>query len=48
LEFATKNEMKEKTIWEIVNSIALGTLPYYDSVELLLNGKIKRIGEIGE
>jgi uncharacterized protein (DUF1919 family) len=48
LEFAKKNEMKDKPFWYIVNSMASGVLPYYDSVELLLNGRIKRIGEIGE
>jgi uncharacterized protein (DUF1919 family) len=43
LEFAKKNEMKDKLLWQIVNSMASGALPYYDSVELLLNGEIKRL-----
>jgi uncharacterized protein (DUF1919 family) len=43
LEFAKKNEMKDKLLWQIVNSMASGALPYYDSVELLLSGEIKRL-----
>jgi uncharacterized protein (DUF1919 family) len=43
LEFGTRNEMNDKPFWYIVNSVALGELPYYDPVELLLSGKIKRL-----
>lgn len=45
LEFIKKNGMNDKPLWYVVNSMASGVLPYYDPVELLLTGTVKRIGE---
>ena len=46
LSFRNRSEWKDIPFWEIVNSMANEKLLYYDAVELIHDGKIKKLCEI--